>query len=135
MDKNTETNKIIAKWVGGTVHAKRAENDGDRLKIAQVETQVELIKQPICERCERLGLWDKEIGIFGQLVPLCYCLECGTITKNPLTYGEYLANGYDIPAYMSDMERADSLMARKLLNLMFNADGKDGNTNDNDLFD
>lgn len=122
----SKQNKLIAYYTGGTNHAKRAKNDVERLQIAKVESQFPLISQPICERCERIGLWDKEYSIFGTMTPLCQCLECGAITKNPLTFGEYLANGYDLPAHMSEANREIAIKARKTLNMIMNIDGKDG---------
>lgn len=119
-------NKFIAYYTGGTKHSERAKNDEERLKIRGVETQIPLISQPICEHCERLCLWDQERGMFGNIVHLGVCTECGGITKNPLTYGEYLANGYDIPSYITGKEKEDSLLARNILNMLFNKEGADG---------
>ena len=119
-------NQFIAYYTGGTEHSKRAKNDEERLKIRGVEAQIPLITQPICEHCERLCYWDQERGMFGQVVPLGVCTECGGITRKPLTYGEYLANGYDIPSYLGGKEREDSLLARNILNMLFNTEERDG---------
>ena len=126
MDNIQRQNRFIAYYMGGTKHAERAKNDEERLKIRGVETQIPLISQPICEHCERLCYWDQERGIFGQVVPLGVCVECGGITRKPLTYGEYLAAGYDIPPYLSGKEKEDSLLDRNILNMLFNKEGSDG---------
>lgn len=119
-------NKILKMYTGGTNHNRRTLNEGDVYKISGIMQQVPLISQPICEHCERIGIWDWDIDMWGQLRPLCQCETCGTITKHPMTYGEYLANGYDIPITVVGKDREDSILARKLLNMLMNVDGKDG---------
>lgn len=121
-----EQNRLIAYYTGGTSHAKHIEKDEDKLKIHNLEAQFPVISQPVCERCEHLCLWDQTKGMFGETVPLGVCMNCGTITKKPITFGEYLANGYDIPSFLGGKEKDDSIEARKLLNLLFNKGDVDG---------
>jgi len=120
-----EANKFIKFATGGTTHNRRLLSNDEMFKIRDVEIAVPIISQPVCEHCERLGLWHSERDMWGQIVPICYCEHCGTITKKPLTYGEYLANGYDIPANIVGRDREDSIKARQMLNAWFNVDGKD----------
>ena len=42
---------------------------------------IELMEQPVCEKCERVGTWDK--GNTG------YCHHCGHRTLKPITMGEF----------------------------------------------
>ena len=53
-----------------------------------IEKRFPLTKLPVCGACEKLAMWGN--GMQG------ICRSCGTITKNPITYSEYLASGYDI---------------------------------------
>jgi hypothetical protein len=121
-----DSNNFIKYYTGGTTHNRRLLTNNDIYKIAGVEVQVPIIKQPICEHCERICVWTKTKGTFGQVIPTGYCSYCGTMTKNPLTYGEFLANGYDIPAYVVGKDREQSIAARKLLNIMLNTKGRNG---------
>ena len=133
MQRNqTKENNFIKIYTGGTKHNRRMMSEKDVFTIQGVMHQVPLIAQPICEHCERLGIWDWDIDMWGKPRPLCFCETCGTITKNPLTYGEYLANGYDIPSTITGRDREDSILARKILNMLLNVDGKDGR---NDLLE
>ena len=115
-------NNFVKFFTGGTNHNRRLLTNNDIYKIHGVEVHVPIIKQPICEHCERIVMWDWEKDMFGREVPLAVCSYCGTITKNPMTYGEYLANGYDIPANVVGKQREQSVMARQMLNHMFNTE-------------
>lgn len=137
MDKNfnyqQETlkahNQLIKIYTGGTTHNRRLLTNEEMYKIQGIEYQVPIIKQPICEHCERVVMWDWEIqNVGGRLVeiPLARCVHCGTITKNPLTYGEFLLNGYDMPSNMSPKQREQGRAARALINMMFNMKGRNG---------
>ena len=119
-------NNFIKIYTGGTNHNRRMMSEKDVYTIAGVMHEVPLISQPICEHCERLGIWDWDYDMWGKPRPLCQCETCGTITKHPMTYGEYLANGHDIPSTIVGKDREDSVLARKLLNMLLNVDGKDG---------
>jgi hypothetical protein len=119
-------NKLIKVFTGGTAHNRRLLTNNDIYKIAGIERQVPIVKQPICEHCERVVIWDWEYDMFGREVPLAVCEYCGTITKNPMTYGEYLMNGYDIPATVTGAKRQQSEAARVLINMMFNMKGRNG---------
>ena len=59
-------------------------------QMTMIENRFPLTKLPVCGGCERLGFWGK--GMQG------ICKKCGTVTKNPVTYAEYLATGHDIDA-------------------------------------
>jgi hypothetical protein len=67
-------------------------NDTVRL-MTMIEGRCSVAKQPMCGWCERVALWNR--GSDGR--PVAYCHVCGSTTSNPITYAEYLANGYDIP--------------------------------------
>lgn len=120
------SNNFVKFYTGGTTHNRRLLTNNDIYKIAGVEVQVPIIKQPICEHCERICIWSKTTDMFGKTVPLGICTYCGTRTKNPLTYGEFLANGYDIPITVTGKEKEQSIVARKLLNIMLNTKGRNG---------
>lgn len=126
MDNIQRQNQFIAYYTGGTTHAKHIANDADRLKILGVESQFPIISQPVCEKCEHLGLWDQTRGMFNEVIPLGVCLHCGTITKKPITFGEYLAAGYDVQAFLGGKEKDDAILARNILNMLFNKEGADG---------
>lgn len=44
---------------------------------------IDLLEQPMCNHCEKPGAWHTD--------GTCYCWSCGTVTKNPITLYEYLA--------------------------------------------
>ena len=51
---------------------------------------IDILAQPVCERCEGVGTWgslDKQI-LAGEKVG--YCDACGHVTKNPITVEQYL---------------------------------------------
>jgi len=51
---------------------------------------VDILKQPVCGRCEGVGTW----GDFSRTVTdgkVGYCDACGHVTKNPITVEQYLA--------------------------------------------
>ena len=119
-------NNFIKIFTGGTKHNRRLLTNNDIYKIHGVECHVPIIRQPICEHCERVVMWDWTTDMLGREVPLARCSYCGTITKNPMTYGEYLANGYDIPETMKGRDREQSIKARQLINMLFNVEGRNG---------
>lgn len=119
------SNNLIKIFTGGTSHNRRLLTNNDIMKIHDVEIQVPIISQPVCEHCERIVLWSHTRGKFGETIPLGICSYCGTITKNPMTYGEWLAAGHDIPIYITGRDRADSIRARQMLNAWLNVDGRD----------
>lgn len=44
---------------------------------------MDLLDQPMCERCEKIGYWHGDNG---------WCRSCGHETKNPITLNQYLLN-------------------------------------------
>lgn len=44
---------------------------------------LDLLEQPMCNHCEKPGAWNTG--------GTCYCWACGTVTKDPITFYEYLA--------------------------------------------
>lgn len=122
-----QINRILKMTSGGTKHAKKVLTDEQIYTVCGISIKIPLISQPMCEHCENIGIWDWDKDMFGQEVVYCYCQKCGTLTKNPITYGEYMAMGYDLPDAITGREREEMLEAKKLLNLMFNIEGRDGN--------
>jgi len=49
--------------------------------VKHEEGGIDLMKQPVCEKCERPGTWNKEGG---------YCFSCNHTTKDPKKVEEYL---------------------------------------------
>ena len=127
IDNIKKSNLLVLEMTGGSAHTRRTLTKGDIYKIRDVEIAVPIVSQPVCERCERICMWDSTVDMWNQIIPIAYCDSCGTTTKKPMTYGEYLANGHDIPSHLTGKEREDSLEARRLINLMFNEEGRDGN--------
>lgn len=87
-----EHNNLIYKCYKGNPHLKHVLLSEDIQKMTMIEGRFPLTKLPVCSHCESLGLWhhdsqDNEIGV---------CTKCGTYTKFPMTYSEYLATGYDV---------------------------------------
>jgi hypothetical protein len=120
-----KSNNLIKIFTGGTSHNRRLLTNNDIMTIHNVEVHVPIISQPICEHCERIVIWSQTRGTFGEVIPLGMCKYCGTITKNPMTYGEWLAAGHDIPNTVVGRDRADSIRARQMLNAWLNIEGKD----------
>jgi len=87
-----EHNNLILKCYDGNPHVKHVLTVDDINKMTMIEGRFPLTKLPVCSHCEKLGLWHhdnlgNEIGV---------CVACGTYTKDPMTYSEYLATGYDV---------------------------------------
>ena len=57
-------------------------------KMTLIEDRFPLAKLPVCGGCEGLAMWSAGMS--------ATCTKCGTITKHPVTYATYLANGFDI---------------------------------------
>lgn len=86
-DKSNNLLKII---LGSGNHLKHVLTNEMIAKMTVLEGRFPLTKLPVCGHCEKLAMWGKDgCGI---------CPDCGTITTKPLTYAEYLADGYDIDA-------------------------------------
>jgi len=88
---NMQHNKLIIKCYEGNPHLKHVLTNTDINRIAMLEGRYPITKFPVCSHCERLGLWTQVDGI-----PSGYCEICGTYTRNPMTYSEYLSKGFDV---------------------------------------
>lgn len=83
-------NQIMKVILNGSDHLKHVLTDESIRRMTAIENRYPLTKLPVCPHCERLAMWGEGgCGI---------CRKCGTITKRPITYAEYLAHGYDIDA-------------------------------------
>lgn len=87
-----EHNNLIYKCYEGNPHIKHILLNDDINRIAMIEGRFPLTKFPVCSHCESLGLWHTD----KNNKEVCVCTKCGTYTKNPMTYSEYLATGYDV---------------------------------------
>jgi len=87
-----EHNKLMAIIFGNSKHFNHVMSNEEIRTMTMLENSCPLTRQPVCGRCEQLGLWHK--GDFGE--PVCVCKKCGSITKNPVTYAAYLASNLDI---------------------------------------
>ena len=81
-------NNLVKIQFGHSKYYKHVLTNGDVLRITNMENRFAISKMPVCAGCERLGLWHH-----GRT---CYCKHCGTITKNPITFAEYMVAGYDL---------------------------------------
>ena len=80
-------NNTIMKVFNDNKHLKHVLTNKMVDNMCRIENRFPLTKLPVCNNCERLALWHGEDG---------YCDFCGTYSKKPMTYSEYLADGYDI---------------------------------------
>lgn len=72
-------------------YAKHAmvKNDLVRLFASYLGGGVDLLKQPICEKCEEICTWGTFDQIFKGMERACTCSACGHVTKNPITFEQY----------------------------------------------
>lgn len=110
---NTENiqrvNHIYACMNGGSLHARKVFTNDLVQRMSIIENRYPVAKLPMCERCERAALWhhnEKGEGVG-------YCKMCGTTTVNPMTYGEYLAQGEDLPMHVRQ-----SPLGKKVMTLL-----------------
>lgn len=84
-------NQLIKIMLGGSnKHLNHVLTDEAIKSMTLIESRYPITRLPVCEHCEKLGMWNKDgFGV---------CRACGTITKNPITYSQYLSMGYDIDA-------------------------------------
>ena len=92
MASEQEHNQLIKVLFDGNKHLKHVLSDEEIKQMTIIEGRFPLTKLPVCAHCEKLGLWHKDST--GK--PIGYCRQCGTITKKPVTYSTYLAQGMDI---------------------------------------
>ena len=78
---------IIRCMSGGERHFRHVLTSKLSAQMALIEKRYPAGSLPICENCEKLALWSKNIN--GEKIGVCP--DCGTITSNPITYSEYLA--------------------------------------------
>lgn len=105
-------NDLIIKCYQGNSHLKHILTQADIHKMAVIEEGFPLTKLPVCSHCEGLGLWHK--GRNGETLGVCR--KCGTYTKDPLTYSNYLAKNYDVDktgATFRNMSKAEKLRRKK----------------------
>lgn len=80
--------QLIKVILDGSKHLKHVLDSKEIRKMSLIEKSYPLARLPVCGHCEKLAYWHHD----GQ----SWCPKCGTYTKKPLTYGNYLAAGYDI---------------------------------------
>lgn len=85
-----EHNQLIKVCFDGSKHLNHVMSAEEIKNLAVIEDRYPLTRLPVCGHCERLGLWHHG----GQ----AYCPSCGTYTRRPITYAQYLASGYDVDA-------------------------------------
>ena len=93
MATDLEHNMIIAYNFGQNKHVQKVLSDKEIAEMTIIEGRFPLTKLPVCNKCEKLGLWSKDI-LTGK--PIGVCKSCGTVTKSPVTYSTYLARGFDL---------------------------------------
>ena len=96
-----EHNQLIKIVFNGNSHLKHVMSSEQIKQMTLIEGRYPLTRLPVCGHCEKLAHWYRG----GQ----AYCPNCGTYTKNPVTYASYLASGYDIDGttakWMLDTEK------------------------------
>jgi len=101
-------NKTMLKIFNDNKHLKHILTSEKVNRMCNIENRFPFAKLPVCNNCERLGLWCGDDG---------YCDTCGTYSRNPMTYSEYLSNGYDIDSsgatFRSLTERQKTEEAKK----------------------
>jgi hypothetical protein len=100
IDAYRGVNKLYKCITGGRNHSRHVMTNDLVNRMTMIEGRYPLTKLPMCEHCERAALWghnerNEMVGV---------CTSCGTTTKNPLTYSEYLAQGHDLPEYVKNSE-------------------------------
>lgn len=85
-----EHNNLIKICFDGSKHLNHVLSNEEVKKMTLIESRFPLTKLPVCGHCEQLAMWSRN--------GTAACRNCGTITKNPITYSSYLASGYDIDA-------------------------------------
>ena len=81
--------KLIKYMRGGQSHRRHLMTGSLSARLALMEKRYPAVRLPMCEHCECLALWGR--NELGEGVGVC--AECGTVTLNPMTYGEYMLNG------------------------------------------
>lgn len=103
-------NNLLKCMVGGQNHFRHILTN-DRIREMTIkENRYPITRLPVCEHCERLAMWSKNIN--GERVGVC---KCGTVTANPMRYSEYLMNGYDIDRTNNKVEANTEIQARKII--------------------
>ena len=82
-----EHNQLMKVVFDGNKHLKHILTSDQIRKLTLLENRYPLTRMPVCGHCEKLAYWNKENA---------YCPSCGTYTKHPVTYSNYLAMGYDV---------------------------------------
>jgi Zn ribbon nucleic-acid-binding protein len=85
-------NNLLLKVFDENKHVKHVLKNEDIKRMAVVEGRFPFSKLPVCNHCEKLGMWHRDS--LGN--PVGFCNACGTISKKAMTYSEYLAKGLDI---------------------------------------
>lgn len=85
-----EHNQLIKICFDGSKHLKHVMTSEEIKKLSIIEGKYPMTRLPVCGSCEKLAYWHKN--------GTAYCPSCGTITKSPITYAQYLASGYDVDA-------------------------------------
>ena len=88
MSTISEHNRLIKVVLDGSKHLKHVLTNDMVNKMTMIEGRFPLSRLPVCGGCEKLAMY----GPDGS----GYCQSCGTITKHPITYSEYLASGFDV---------------------------------------
>jgi len=81
-------------------------------EMTQVEKRYPIARLPMCNHCEAVALWSPMTGD-GKRTGTC--LNCGTVTIDPITFSEYLVAGYDLPMNMSAEQKEEIKVRRSLM--------------------
>ena len=105
--QNDKINDDILKISTNDKHMKHILTNKRVEEMTMVQKVFPITGLPVCGHCEGLGFWGKvKVGNnMGTKTGTCWM--CGTVTLNPVTYGEYLVAGYDLPDRMSFEEKEE----------------------------
>jgi len=95
MATDLQHNNLIVKVLDGNKHVKHVLTTEEVKKLTMIEGRFPLTKLPVCNHCEKLGLWDRD-RLTNKIIGRCK--SCGSISYNPITYATYLTQNLDVDA-------------------------------------
>jgi len=103
-------NQKLIKVLYDNPSIKHVLDNDDIKKMCLIEGSYPFTKLPVCNGCEGLALWHRDE--FDNVVGVC--TKCHTVSKNPVTYSEYLLEGYDVDSSGKTFRELSELGKTKL---------------------
>lgn len=113
-DPFKKTNRIYKCIAGETLHWRHFLTGPMVRRMTLIENRYPVTQLPMCGNCEKAAMWHHNTQ--GDMVG--WCEECNTTTVNPITFSEYLVEGYNLP-----MEVRNSQLGRDVRQLLDFYDG------------